>query len=897
MRVRSRSTLNRVSSLTLAVATIIAQAAASAAGPGPRAVGENVGPHDVRLVQATTAFDLPAQPLAQSLRAVGSVTNTNILFDPPLVKNFRAPELKAEVTTDEALLRLLSGTGIKHEFMNESTVVVGADDGKLTRLAQSEAAPNPGADPAEAPHGGDGDRLGEIVVTAQKRLQFLKDVPISMTAYNSATLEKLRVGRLQDIVTITPGVDYDEVGPFYSNVHIRGINTAVGGVYQTVAITLDDATLITTFNGFVMGSRLFDVERIEVLRGPQGTLTGSSSTSGTINIITKKPDLDAFGGDVTVDFGRFDTQLVRGSVNLPLSDKAAVRAVGFTESSRGAIRNTSFAGGTSSYDNYGARVALRLAPTENLLIDAALNYERQRDGLLNTITNFVPGYDDPENADALWAQTISHNFNFLDAAGGSLNNSPFITRNRNGLDGALVRKDAPEYANQTISSATLNAGYDLGNHKLAFLYSHLDYLADDSRDGDLSEWAIWLWKAELNPVSDYGELRMTSNYDGPFNWVAGASYMKERRVERGSYTGGDDYGFMFGEPGAAAPVPGGAYDPESWFAVLEGLESQALFANAFWDISDRIHLSAGARATFSKSFTAYGGEGGADRDFVPDFSNKTIGDTTEINPRVAVNFDLSDDVTTYIQYATGFRPGYGNTDYERALAVGLSIPEVADGEKLKNYEVGLKGSFFDRRLDLSLAAYYMDYSGMQITLETDEVVIDGVVQRLEYDSNAASSSAKGFELEGRAYLTDNLVLSGGVSYVDGTIDEIEEDGVLYRDVRFPKIRPWTGTAALQYTRDIGNDMEAVVRVDYNYHDKTEGFPWWGEGPAGVMPAHHLFDLSFGVEKDDWSAQGYFENVTNEPYWLSTDMYWSPYGVNVVVVPRMFGIRLTKRFGQ
>lgn len=736
--------------------------------------------------------------------------------------------------------------------------------------------------PAHAQSNAEDTMFDEIIVTAQKREQSILDVPISMTAFSAEDLEKQRVQKVEDFLLVSPGVQYVESSDFLKTVSIRGLNDSGGGLWQTTGVTIDDATLIQTYNGFLLTSRLFDIERVEILRGPQGTLTGGNSTAGTINIITKKPSLDAFEGEATLDYGRFNTKLVRGSANVPLSDTVAVRASAYMESTDGSLKNIGPAGGGSNEDHFGVRVAMRWKPSENLTLDASFNYEHQKYGSQNALHLIDRSYDDPANAGRWWADTVSRNIGAFEAAGGNLDDKDFIRDV--GLNGATISTDIAEKTEHKLWFATFRGEYEMEDHSIMAMYTRYEHDVETLYDEDKSEFAYVYSAWDGGPSSDYGEIRINSDYDGPLNWVAGASYAKERRVLGLRYDITEAFlagYFGVGDIANTDPI-NGPYFTDYWENTLEQIESTGIFANAFYDISDRIHVSVGGRVSFVKTATQsqFNNEG-----IFGSFDNPVTSSETTVDPRIAINFDLTDDVTTYIQYATGYRAGYGNTG--PAVELGLGPAEV-DSEKLKNYELGIKGRFFDRRLSLAAAVYYMDYTNMQVG---QEVFVDDTVGEVDFDNNANSAEAKGFEIEGDLFVTENLVISGAVSYVETAIEELNG----FEDLAFPRVGPWTIDASFEYTHDISDDMWASFRAQYSYRDGyVDWFPWLDVGDIGTIPSYNLVDVTAGIHKEKWSAVAYMDNIFNEIYWQGTDIGYNTGGATVPYNARAFGLRFTIR---
>lgn len=723
----------------------------------------------------------------------------------------------------------------------------------------------------------------EITVTAQKREQSVIDVPISMSVFGARDLEQRRVQKIEDVLLVTPGVQYAETSDFLKTISIRGINDSAGGLFQTAGVTIDDATLVATYNGFLLASRLFDVERIEVLRGPQGALTGSNSTSGSINIITKKPKLDVFEAEAMVDYGRFDTLVARGIVNLPLLDTLAVRAVAYSETSDGSLTNSAAGGGGSTEDHAGGRIALRWQPVDRLTVDLALSYEKQKYGAPNSLTIDAPGWDDPANADQPWAQVYQRNIRALTIAGGSYADTEFLTDTK--LNGGSYTSDLRQFTRHEIWNGSVNVGYEGERHDVKLIYSHYDHDVRTLFDEDRSEFALISSAWNGGPKADYGEVRIGSKYSGSFNWVAGASYMKERRVMDLNYQiTAAALPTYFGIGNIASVNPYTApYFNYFWEQVLEQIESKAVFANAFWDVSGKVHLSAGGRLSFVRTATQSISD--LTGNFGP-FDDPARASETRFDPRIALNVDLGRDLTAYVQFATGFRAGYGNTGTGVSLGYG---PDQVEGEELRNYEVGFKGRLPGGKASFAAAAFYMDYSNMQV----EQVIVDpATFLEIRFDDNVNSAKAYGFEVEGAWQPFSRLSLTGGVSYVKSTIDSIVYEGQTYADVAFPRVSPWTVDLSATYAQPVGDALKLVTRVDYSHRDSSNAaFPWTGLGPVGALPAYDLVNLSVGIEHDRWSVTAYMNNLFDELYWQGAQLSYSTRGAIVPYNARSFGIRL------
>lgn len=846
---------------------------------------------------------LKEQPLAVALNKVASQRDLNIIFSSEKLKGKISNHVAGLYSTEEALSRMLAGSGLGYEIDDKGNIYVGEQTGrsvaagfqKISLHGNEYYEGNLELEDDDGTYDVGNATLDEVIVTAQKRAQSIMDVPISMTAFTSGDIEKLRIQKVEDFLLRTPGVQYNETSEFLKTVSIRGLNDSLGGLFQTAGVTLDDATLIATYNGFLLTSRLFDIERVEILRGPQGTLTGSNSTSGSINIITKKPNLEETEGEVTLDYGRYNSMVIRGILNVPLSDTLAVRTTAYLESSDGAVKNIGPAGGGSTEDHYGARVAVRWKPSDELTLDVAFTYEHQKFGASNALGLDVPGYDDPANDGLWWADNLRRNLGALEAAGGDYSQSDFLEDV--GMSGGNVYRDVREKTEHKLWYTTFRANYEMEEHTIDLIYTHYEHDVETLYDEDRSEFAFVTsgWKG--GPKSNFAELRISSDYEGSFNWVAGGSYMKERRVLNLWYDITDafleGYFDVFGGGIAALDDPY-TYYKDYWNSTLEQIESKALFANVFWDITDRLHLSAGARMSFVNTATQE--QNDLDGIFGP-FDNPDKAKGTSFDPRIALNFDLSDNVTTYVQFATSYRAGYANV----GLAVDLGIADKdVQPERLINYEIGLKGRFFDNRMTVAAAVFYMDYSNMQAGTSVPVSLPDfPSIDRVYFDANLQKAKSRGFELEGDFMITEGLIFSGGMSYVKATIDAVDDefsDGFgAFTNVAFPSVPAWTVDASLEYTHNISDDMWATFMTEINHRSTSRtDFLWWVGDKVEILPSHKVINMSVGLHTDKWSATAYMNNVFGEIYWQDTGVGYSTRGVNVPFNPQTFGIRLTRR---
>ncbi|MEE4450644.1 TonB-dependent receptor [Novosphingobium resinovorum] len=730
---------------------------------------------------------------------------------------------------------------------------------------------------AGAPAAGD-----EILVTAQRREQALKDVPISITALNEQQLEIRRVSSIGDFITSIPNATSIQAGGFYGqSMSFRGISNFSGGHYDVVSVTIDDVGYGATTTTPILSSKLNDIDRVEVLRGPQGTLTGRNALGGSINVITNKPDPTALGGSASLDYGRFNTFEGKLVLNVPLAANAAIRTSGFYESSDGAIRNIAPTGGSSGYHNFGGRVALRVEPTDRLTLDATLGYERLRRGMDNWMTH------DFAHADLAEAFTSEL------ASWGGAYPGPVDYFDDRGNNGGKVSKDTKEYTHIRDWSASLRAAYKLDPLTVDLIYGHYDYKVNYAEDYDQTEYAWANTASQHKSYSDSLELRLTSTNDGAFNWVAGVSYLHERYDSYGN----DFYGAWITDFSLPRLNGEGGYVPLYAGHDQNDLKSFGVFGNVFWDIADKLHLSAGVR--YSVEHNRLGSAFTFD---LVDPANVVMPEFTDADyqrskiarwsPRVALNYDVTDRISAYAQFSTGYRAGYGNT--QQAISVGA--PKEVGPESLRNYELGFKGQIIPRVLTLNAAVFYMQYTGLQVQVPIPAGQ-NPFPFTIYYDINAGKAHTKGFELEAELRAASDLTFNAALGYTDATIDNVlvtdttTDETTEYRNIPMPNVRPWTASASVEWTPRINDRFTGLARLDFTYQDSLY-YQGITADPNWYVPSYKTFDLTVGVSTPQYRISAYFDNILNEKYFTSVGWYdVARRGRMVYTPPRVFGIRL------
>jgi iron complex outermembrane receptor protein len=829
-------------------------------------------------------FSIAAQDLTGALNEFARQSDRELLFATEVTVHLRTTGLSGSYEPEQALAALLAGTGLEFRVTPEGAFLVGSADDVRTRpmlrevsrkvgaylrsvaagfalaaaaapaLAQESAG---AAEPVPAASAED-SVLGEVLVTAQKREESLKNVPISITAFSREELESLRVQGVEDYIGYVPNATFTKFNNLGSDVTLRGMSSAAGGRYDPIGVTVDDAGFSTTNTGTILAARFLDIERVEILRGPQGTLTGRNSMGGTLNIISVKPHMQGSDYQATVDIGRYDSLLAKASLNLPLSERFALRPTFYAERSDGAVRNVGPAGGSSDTDNHGGRIAARWLPAEAVSIDAWVGFEKQKYGLEHQLPRDV-FYDEFDRASRIQELTD---------LGGDYYDADFISEVGN--DGGNIRTDTRDATEIEDWIGSFRAAVDLDRHRLDFIYGHFNYEASNTLDGDRSEFAVWRWNNDNRLTTDSYEARVTSSYGSAVEWVGGVSYLTER-----------NHGTYFGDIGDLAFD--GAYTPYEDYFENSRMQSLGVFANLFWDITARLHLSAGAR--WNRELTSYESQYVAEGlEFNTPYSEATL---KRVTPRIALNFDVSETITVYGQVGTGHRAGYGNVIRS---VIEAGAPASVKPEELINYEIGAKGSLFDGRARFAAAVFHMDWKDMQVFREVavDDPDSDDPADLLYYgfDVNAGKAEATGFELEAATLLGRGFEARVNVGHVDSKLDELFG----FTDVPVPSSRPWTANASLLHRHRLGNGLKIDSRLDYIWADDTA--EWIDSNPVYDLPGYDLVNLSIGLSSERWSAMLYGENVLDETYWISTSAGPNLRGAFVTFVPRTFGLRFT-----
>jgi iron complex outermembrane receptor protein len=590
-----------------------------------------------------------------------------------------------------------------------------------TAIAAALSAATAGtASAQDAPSAGG---LDEVTVTAQRREQSLQDVPIAISAFSADQLTVRNIVDTYDLVRNVPNLTGNAnvgVGTS-SSLYIRGIGNAESiATFDVPVGTYVDDVYISRQNQNNFG--MFDVERIEVLRGPQGTLFGRNTTGGAINIVMRKPGTEQ-KGYVEAGVGRFGLKQVRASVDVPISDRLLTKFSGYKLEDDGFATQLSTGIDFNDRDALGGRVDLRFLPTDSLTADLVVEYIDDRN---TNFLNVVQGDD----------RRIINNRLVQGALVGTFTGRKATLRPGNEADTTAVTLNLKWDISDSLSLSSIT-GYRDTNH---------EFLVDSG--GELPRVTT---TRGFTPLANIGSHEQTSQefklngtaLSDTLTWVAGAFWLTEDNVTD------------FANANTVATT--GAFSVAADRTMKNGLDTYAFYAQGDWQFADRWTATLGLRYTDEKKDFTIDRNPGAAGAALSTAAVAAAGIPLELNqqvwtPRVALNYELNNDVSFFVSATNGFKSGGWPA---RAVANSAFIP--FEPEKVWAYEAGLRSQFFDDRLRMNVTAFYSITDDIQIPARID---FNGV--QISTTSNPADMKNTGIEVDAEWVPTENFTLFAGL---------------------------------------------------------------------------------------------------------------------------------------
>ena len=673
----------------------------------------------------------------------------------------------------------------------------------LTGTAASLCASWAAAQAVTAATGGSSSELAEIIVTATRRSESIQNVPSSITALTSNTLDQIKARDLNDFAGFVPGLSFGSTGPSTNLLVIRGITTG-SQLSSATGVYLDDIPLgASTSNGVGYQSlniNAFDLNRIEVLNGPQGTLYGATSLGGTIKYIPNSPDLKSFGLDAGVEVSSTEhghiNHAYTGMVNMPIADVAAVRIDGYQVYDSGYAKDPIYGRDNQGWSrSEGGRVALLLQPTDDL------------DVQLRASTQHIPS----ESADVGFRDPKTHEptYGTYDQAYPTFQPSDYSLT----LYSAAINYNTPWAKFSSITGLQTNNGTSYTDNSLTYDAA----LAAFGAAGD--PWSLYV---NTTTKKFTQEFRVASHEDTVFQWLAGAFLSNEKTSETVDlFDNANPGGTFFGIS------PFTSFLPSTY-------REYAAYADANIFFTKQLELGLGVR--YSRQKQAYEetvsgllATGSAAVLTPPVATSDQSVMTYLINPK----FHITDDVMVYARAASGFRPGGPNF----VLKPGLGNPTFGP-DKLWNYELGEKASLFDKRATLNVDIYDIEWKDIQVTVN------NGGVNQLE---NAGNARVRGAELAFNYRIVPALSLGGSAAFTDAKlVTEAPVLGVDTTGARLPLSPRYNFAVVAAYNFDIVSNYSGVFTVtDRWVGDRLAAFGT-PKSPQYELSAYNLTDLNLSV---------------------------------------------------
>jgi len=745
---------------------------------------------------------------------------------------------------------------------------------------------------AEPEETGSGPQLDVIEITAQRRAASVQDSALAVAAISGENLEKDRIMSFEDLAGSVTSLSFTALSPLDQEFNVRGItNTRLDSpsADQSVGIFLDD---VYVGRSGLFNADMYDIERVEVVRGPQGVLLGRNVVGGAISIITASPEFETSGG-LSVSLGNYDETLVRGHITGPINEVLAGR-ISFQSRDRGGFNHDLLHDRElDDIRSLQARAQLLFQPIEgNLSARLVIDY---MDDESNGFHSVALDGSDP-NTQGPWS--------IAREAIGQARGAP--------LD---IRESFPEhplYAGDTEESPqalrreawgiALNVDRDIGDdatftsitgYRSGQAYNLYDQtgMGPNSGYGIFSPLQFRFPVNEREQISQFTqEFRLVSNLsDSRFDWIVGAYYQHDD-VEK--------YDRFWGE--VPYPVLATLSGESHWDNAAE-TTSMAVFGQLGFQINESLRIVGGLRFTRdekSGTVTGIAVEGGDvfnPTDQVPQspldptylegssFTTDYGMEWEELTPQVTLEYEPNDDALFYLTWSRGYKGGGFEDDPANPAAAQAGY----DPETVENIEVGAKLDFLDRRARLNLAAFMMDYQDLQVT-QTDDGCLCNITD------NAADAEIMGIEAEFQFAATDRLMLWAGATILETEyFDFVDSTGLDASGNQLQRTPETQFNVGAELTLDMGSWRDALsIRANYNY----QGEMFWAPDNAQTEEAYGVFSgrVTLTPPDQDWTVSLWGKNLTDEIYRTNIIAFFGD-EVSRLGAPRTYGIELSTTF--
>jgi outer membrane receptor protein involved in Fe transport len=821
------------------------------------------------------SMDIRSQFLGQALKIFALQTGQQLAFEPMAVQDRTSVALQGRFTARDALETLISKSGLAVRSTKGGFLLVQAVVPRARRSSANEVSDTP-APLAQT------SSVEDIVVTANKREESINKVGLTIKALGAAQLEQQRVTTLEDLSAAVPGLNYaqtENATPVYT---LRGIgfyDTALAA-YPAVSVYLDQAPLpfpvLTTLT-------LFDIERIEVLKGPQGTLFGNNATGGAINYIAAKPTREDHAG-VSLTYSRFNTFNTDAFISGPLTDNLLARLAVSATSGDGWQKSISRPNDTNGApETFAVRYLMDWRPTDRLRIQTNLNGWRDRSQ--PTAAQFVE---------------------FIPTRPGTIPDPIPNQPVPNAINNPRLAEWSPEYAphaDNRFLQATARADYNVtDNIVFTSLTSYIDYKHNQRPEGDglvQNRNDIIAFLGNIKSFSQ--EIRLANNVNDIFRWTLGFNYSHDRVYDYINVDYSDSTAFYspsLPDNVADTGTPGGWGSAGS--STRQIATNYAAFASGEYGIG-QFTLKAGARYTQANRRSSnctfaldFNGRPNPANSFFSSLSSLLTGTAVTISPgecftlgadgfphavpgkldqhnlswRVGVDWKPSNNLLAYVNVAKGYKAG----SFPNLGAASDSGYTPVNQESVLTYEGGLKAQFLDRKISANLAVFYSDYTDKQIKSKLFDPLFGYGLALV----NVPKSSIKGMEIDATIRPFVGITIGSAATYLDTRIkNSVGPDGQFLITLinnqtnsagnPIPYASKWTVAGNFNYDFAVSANTDAFIGAQVMHRTKTNASI--GDEPSVDIPGYTTLDLQAGINFGDrkYRLMVWGKNVTNEFY--------------------------------
>ncbi|WP_020400586.1 TonB-dependent receptor [Kordiimonas gwangyangensis] len=717
----------------------------------------------------------------------------------------------------------------------------------------------------------------EITVTATRRSESIQDIPYNISAVTGASLEKVGAQDMTDLSRMVSGIQFIDTGARSNGKLImRGLSDGDlqaaenQGSGSTVSRYVGDTPLTADL-------KLFDIERVEVLRGPQGTLYGRGAMGGTVRYIPNAPKTDGFEASVDAElYGRKASKGISyeltGMVNVPVSDRVAIRAAANYLKDKGFVDYVNVLTNPGTSNETKVVKDANGEETLNLKISALVELSEKA------------------------SITASYYLQDQDAEGRQAVNPEFTGDKYS----SALRYEEPRTNKDEIANVTLN--WDLDAVSLTSTTSYSNYTGRGQRDQtDLLVVDIYPGYANFPYFSSFTEevtlgdeawvheTRLVSNNEGPLNWIAGIYY--EHLNDKGGHSKEFTPGYQ-----DWAGIDTGYGELEYWSYGRDTFTEKAVFGELSYDVSERWNVTVGGRYFHQKVdvkescdlIPIYWYWSGVDP-LVPECSGSDYDGDTGVNTvkdqvfKINTSYDITDDVKVYATWAEGFRRGGVN--------FGLLLTDEEKGfgpDKVTNYEFGWHSTLADGRVQFNGALFYIDWTGIQVGTKSE-------VAAINITRNGGKATSKGAEIDTKWQVNDNFQLGGSFTYTDAKIGEGADAVGGVEGNKLQGVPQVSWNAYVDYNRNwMDGEMFANASIYHRGKIKTRlnSLAVFNNDDQQILPSFEVVKLTAGYKRDNWSVKLFADNLFNA-YGQSGGRGAGRYGVQgsfvYVIAPRTFGL--------